>query len=520
MKVNQNIFITFLQLLGVKHTEDFSNKYYNEHPNKYNLLGLSQMLSDYKIENTGVRIQDVDNGLFQLEVPFIAHVGGDFVVVSNNSTEKIIYYWKGKKIEATIEQFNKVWSGVILVAEPSEQSIEPKYHVNQKKELINDCKYWLLFVFIFLFFVLGYIDNGHWKNYGISLAFIFNFIGIYICYLLVLKQINIQSVYADKICSLFKQNDCNNILETNASKLFGFVSWSEIGLGFFLSNMLIITFFPIYINYSIILNICALPYTVWSVWHQGKTRQWCPLCLIIQLIIWLLFIANYISGVMYIPRFTLKEVLSVGCLYFIPFITINILLPLISKGKMEEQITQEINSLKATNEIFLTLLMKQPYSKTDKSISKILLGNPCSEILITILTNPHCEPCAKLHARVENFLEETNDKFCIQYVFSSFSEKIGSSSEFLIQTYLSNDLETTMKIYHNWFVSEKYEREAIFEKYHFDKNNTSPEYDKHKQWVRQSGFLTTPTILVNGYKLPENYKIEDLKFITKFNVII
>ena len=76
-----------------------------------------------------------------------------------------------------------------------------------------------------------------------------------------------------------------------------------------------------------------------------------------------------------------------------------------------------------------------------------------------------------------------------------------------------------MKIYHNWFVSEKYEREAIFEKYHFDTNIASPEYDKHKQWIRQSGFLTTPTILVNGYKLPENYKIEDLKFITKFNVI-
>jgi len=31
-------------------------------------------------------------------------------------------------------------------------------------------------------------------------------------------------------------------------------------------------------------------------------------------------------------------------------------------------------------------------------------------------------------------------------------------------------------------------------------------------------FRATPTILVNGYKLPDNYKIEDLRYFTEFNV--
>jgi len=30
-----------------KHTKDFSNRFFNEHPHKYNLLGLSKMLSDF-----------------------------------------------------------------------------------------------------------------------------------------------------------------------------------------------------------------------------------------------------------------------------------------------------------------------------------------------------------------------------------------------------------------------------------------------------------------------------------------
>jgi hypothetical protein len=46
-----------LELLGVKHTKEFSNRYFNEHPHKYNLFGISQMLSDYGIEKHKAWIQ-------------------------------------------------------------------------------------------------------------------------------------------------------------------------------------------------------------------------------------------------------------------------------------------------------------------------------------------------------------------------------------------------------------------------------------------------------------------------------
>ena len=29
---------------------------------------------------------------------------------------------------------------------------------------------------------------------------------------------------------------------------------------------------------------------------------------------------------------------------------------------------------------------------------------------------------------------------------------------------------------------------------------------------------TTPTLVMNGYKLPDNYKIEDLKYFTEFKI--
>ena len=57
-KKRGNTFVTLLSLLGVKYTESFSEQYFNEHPHKYNLYGLSKMLTDYGIRNVATRIED------------------------------------------------------------------------------------------------------------------------------------------------------------------------------------------------------------------------------------------------------------------------------------------------------------------------------------------------------------------------------------------------------------------------------------------------------------------------------
>jgi hypothetical protein len=64
-KKNNNIFVSFLEVLHVKHTKRYSNKFYGEHPYKYNLYGLSTMFSDYNIENKAVRIIDKEQTVIE-----------------------------------------------------------------------------------------------------------------------------------------------------------------------------------------------------------------------------------------------------------------------------------------------------------------------------------------------------------------------------------------------------------------------------------------------------------------------
>ena len=76
--MKSNIFTVFLDNAKLKYT-GFSYKYYEEHPYKYSMLGLSMMLNDYGIANKGVRTQTKDEAVKELVPPYIAHINHDFV---------------------------------------------------------------------------------------------------------------------------------------------------------------------------------------------------------------------------------------------------------------------------------------------------------------------------------------------------------------------------------------------------------------------------------------------------------
>jgi protein-disulfide isomerase len=67
--------------------------------------------------------------------------------------------------------------------------------------------------------------------------------------------------------------------------------------------------------------------------------------------------------------------------------------------------------MKANEDVFKTLLKQQPFYETTDSVTQLLnysvihFGNPDAQLKITILTNPFCNPCAKMHKRVEKLLK-------------------------------------------------------------------------------------------------------------------
>lgn len=517
-KEGENIFTSFLNSLNVKHTKTFSNKYFNEHPHKYNLFGLSKMLSDYGVENAGTRIENKEENIMNIETPFVAHIGADFALVYDVTDEEVKYRTGHLNINMPRKDFCDAWTGVVLLAETTPDSAEPGYKKNREKELLQFSLKSSLIIAVLALLSIVFVNNHSYSSIGLLLLLVLNAIGVYIGFLLVQKQLKIHSNYSDKICSLFKQADCNNILESDAAKLWGVFGWSEIGFSYFIANFIIVVFLPHLINYYAIIGVCVLPYTVWSIWYQRfKAKQWCVLCLIVQLLLWCLFITNLSFHFVKLPDFILLDIVILGCIYFIPFVVVTLLIPYLSEQSKIETITQEINSLKSNEKVFGLLLKEQPKYPCDKSTSNILFGNQDADILITILTNPHCNPCAKMHARIEKLLESGIQNLCIQYIFSSFGEDLDISNRFLIASYQNNSQADMRSIYSQWFAGGKLDKDAFIVKYPFNltADDVIKEFEKHLQWKSETKLAATPTVLVNGYKLPDNYQIEDLRYFSK-----
>jgi len=507
----ENVFTTFLKLLEVKHTLRFSNKYFNEHPHKYDLYGISKMLSDYGVENESIKLGN-KNDLFKLELPFIAHISTSFVVVYKITSENVHYIWEGKDIKASLEGFFDVWTEIVLIAESNANSIEPNYKKNKKKELLQYGQRIILGIASVFLVFYSFFTLELYKDIGTLLLFALNAAGVYFGYLLVLKQLNVQNRYGDKICSLFKQSDCNDILNSKAARLGDVIGWSEIGLGYFFTNIAVLLFLPSLLPYVSIVNIFTLPFTIWSIWYQKiRAKQWCPLCLCVLAVLWMMFFVNVIFNYISFQEIGLTYI-YIGCLYLVSILALNLLLPMIGLKGNVEQITQELRSLKSKEEVFYSLLKSQAYYPVDKRTSRILFGNLDAENLITVITNPHCEPCAKLHERIDTMFKQGKRNFCVQYLFLNFPN-LESSNLFLIGFYLRNGIDASMKVYTEWFnQGGKYTKDSFFLRYSCDLTGSEivEEFEAHQKWGVNSKLNTTPTILVNGFQLPSYYHIEDL----------
>ena len=513
-----NIFISLLELLRVRHTHLFSNQFFNEHPHKYNLFGLSSMLSEYGVENAGLKLIDKNN-IRLIETPFIAHINDDFVIIEKILEDEIQFTQRDKSIKIPIEEFNKIWTGIVLIAERNKDSIEPEYNKHFKIQILKYLQKISILLILFFLLFISFIQNKSYFDVGLILLLLINSIGVYIGYLLVLKQLNIQSTYSDRLCSLFKHSDCNNILESNAAKLFGVFSWSEIGLSYFVTNIFVICLLPSYIPYLALINVFCLPYSFWSIWYQKfKARQWCPLSLIVIILLWGLFVINLSFRFLLVSTLSMSELSITGLSYLLFILCTNLVLSILMKSLQVENINYEINNIKADEDVFKSLLKKQPYYVVTRETSSILLGNLNSKFLITIFTNPHCNPCARMHKRVNDLLNK-NENLCVQYIFSSFHKELDISNQFLIGVYRQKNDEFKT-IYNEWFEKGKYDKETIFQKHpvKIEEPNIANEFARHEQWKEKSGLRATPTILVNGYKLPENFKIEDLHFFSDIEI--
>lgn len=481
------------------------------------MIGIVEMLQEYGVPSRAQHFDTSHPEELALPTPCIVVYKDNFVIVTAVSDGAVTYEDERRQRTIPLDEFIKNWNGIVLRGYPDASSAEPDYKSNVRKHDVSRVKT-VLYIIAIAVLVLGILvaSNVVFTVWG-CLALVLNLAGHYLGYLLILKQLHVESHAADHLCSIIKNSHCGSPKLEKASTVFGMVSLAEIGYGFFLANTLILLFFPWLIGQMALFTAAGLLVSFWSVWYQKtQAKVWCTLCLLTFLTMWILAGIYLIAGVYSVGNlFNVSQIIIMGATYGVAIFSVSYFVELINKLYVNEQLADDYNELRTRPDVMKMLIDESPLlDKKPELRSNLIFGNPDSKLKITAFANPYCEPCAKMHAKMALFLS-SRPNVEVRYTFTYFSEEKSIINRYLIAAYQKYGPDKGAQILNQWYETGRDVGENFFTPYDLDihTNSVDEEFERQKLWREETGLTATPVLLINGHKLPHGYTVDDLVYI-------
>lgn len=512
MKRMCNILELTLSALSVKHTKTFVKKIYQEDPDRNNFQGLSRMLSLFGVFSSGYTCVDY-HLLFAEHDPFIVAVNNSFSLVLSIDEQNITIRTSNTTRTIATATFFMNTVDAVLLLKKSDHACEPNFKDHIKYERAEIIKKQA--ITISLCILLGFKMHTLSGIYGIGewLFISLNVVALVLCGLLLEKQVYGKSPVGDKICMTFKIQGCNSVLGSTAAKPFLSLTWSELGFGFFGVNTIIALLEPNKISSLVLICLCSVIVSIWSFLYQLIRKKWCPLCVLIQSCV-LLQCAVILCYKM-IPSFPPHLYSYVFILFYpIVIISIHFMARFSRNNRIREETIQRLYPIVTDSNVFNYQLKQQQYISVSNNDSSIIIGNLDAPNTLTIFISLHCLPCAETHKMISSLLNRL-DSYRIQYIFAVFNYELERDSKTLVSCLLNSNgsYETLLD---EWFRDGMNNPNCFINTHggiHCD-ISANEEIEKHKKWATNSGLQATPTLLLNGYVLPQEYSIKDLVYIT------
>lgn len=295
MNNDNTILSRWLSLLGVRHTAAYTDQRFRTMPFP-TLFGLSTLLREYGVTAKGYSIDD-KTAIGELPTPFIAPVNNDFVIVTAVDGDTLHYCSVGVPEQVPVSEFTDAWSGVAFMAETTQKSIEPDYFKHRMAEVMTRVRNLGIAVVALALFLWFFITRGDLHNWGTIALTAIDMFGLWLSFMLVSKDLGVKSKHSDAVCNILQPGGCDTITKSDASTFLGIFHWSEVGFTYFSVGLATVLLFPHMTGWLAAINLCALPYTVWSISYQKfKAKTWCTMCIGVQLSLWMQFFVFLGSG--------------------------------------------------------------------------------------------------------------------------------------------------------------------------------------------------------------------------------
>lgn len=499
------------------------------HPDYPSLAALHDVLQLYKIEAIALKdcnLQALDQTAkgFLVQVKFSGE--SELFAYIYQLTDHDVYWYNPKKHRTeTIsrEEFSKLFTGYAMLFDASDISYEHRNKIHRSKEIITQIieHSLLLAIPVMSILCIGvytlFYDSEHkWFTICYTLLLL---IGFMTGMLLLLYEYNQYSPVVSSFCSISRKTNCAAVLQSKASKVVG-IPWTVIGTSYFMGILLamLVSWFSESVIYCAVwLHLFTIPYIFYSFYYQfRKVRQWCPLCICVQVIL-LLLLACAIGGNIYgHSPFSYIGFLILSVCLVISFAVLYLLWNLSQQYKLRLHIERSLIRLKYNKEVFSALLHKEEQIEMPTNDCGIVLGNPHGSIHIVKVCNPYCSHCAAAQQVLQELVSRNPDvKLQMIFAVDPNSEYYKNTPVdlFLSLYYEQADMEAVLS---EWYAS-KDKNLDVFKSKHPTSGQTDAKFimetaAKMFHFCQQMKIKETPTIFINGYQLPEIYHVIDLLY--------
>lgn len=519
--------IYLLRELRIKVNDFTVNEALQNHPDWPSILCISDALNKWNIPNATAKIDK--NNIDELPVPFLAYNDNtqsplSLITDVNGATVQLLENDFEKKVTKSKEEFLKQWNGIYLIAEPNEQSGEKDHDIKQKEAFFKSLlPAGLIALVLFIFFYSYFAAKTIAAEYRLAVFFylIILICGLVVSVALLWYEIDKSNPFLHKFCTVIKKGNCNAILTGKHSKVFSWLSWSEVGF-FYFAGALLVMLFSGFANQSLALvtlfNLAALVYPFYSIYYQLQVaKQWCVLCLSVQTLLVLSTVnISFFKLWNTIPEISVAFSMLSFILYLLPVFFWFVLKPYILKLQEAKNTKREFLRIKFNSEIFNALLKKQKRVHISPQGLGITIGNPTATNELIKVCNPYCSPCAKAHPKIEALLEEIPD-LKARVIFTTPNKEghpaLKITSHLLAIAAQENESKTKLALV-DWYNKEEKSYEIFATKYPMngELQEQGAKVEAMSKWCTEMRIFYTPTIFINGYQLPEAYNINDLSY--------
>lgn len=497
----------WLSLLGSKPNTKFCREEITTHPDYPAMTAVTDFLDAGNMQYNAVQADA--SYIHEFNYPLLAHIketGTQYMHMITQAAD-----WERQK------DITQNWSGIVLFPEKNTSWQNAENSSYQKEAFRNK-------VFAIVFIVAGlalFTASSINQLYIAAIAFgLLSLTGLTISIFLWGAELGYQSRLVKQVCGAVSSGGCEKVLKSTYAKGVWGITAADASVLYFAAQFifyLLSPYFPGLFNILMPVSILGIPIAGWSIYTQAvKIKEWCALCLAIVSV---LVLQAAVSGLLMDLWFqhTIQPLLFF--ILLIALFTVG-LLPLkaiLKTNKTFRHTLAELKKWKTDAGLFITQWQQEQQVDTTIWHKDLLLGKTNAPVLITVACNPYCGPCARAHATLDELLNRFPDKLKILIRLlcneAAESDKRTMAVKSILQRSATlNDNTQLQQMLTDWFAWMDYDKWV---------NKWQPGNDtditgrlkEHSNWMEQSAIQFTPTIFINGRKLPGRYNLEDMEYL-------